>query len=167
MTVDVSFTSAPTALTIDIPREYKNEGGYLVGRVQVEGPSDGKCYYNDEITLVAFPESGVKFTRWTGDKTSSEQVLTIVLTGNLEMEANFSGTPTGIEDIMAASITTGRGYVWVRGIANADVTIVSISGRVQARQRISGDTQINVPAGIYVVVLESGSDVKRAKVIVK
>lgn len=167
MTVDVSFTSAPTALTIDIPREYKNEGGYLVGRVQVEGPSDGKCYYNDEITLVAFPESGVKFTRWTGDKTSSEQVLTIVLTGNLEMEANFSGTPTGIEDIMAASITTGRGYVWVRGIANADVTIVSISGRVQARQRISGDTQINVPAGIYVVVLESGSDVKRTKVIVK
>ncbi len=167
MTVDVSFTSAPTALTIDIPREYKNEGGYLVGRVQVEGPSDGKCYYNDEITLVAFPESGVKFTRWTGDKTSSEQVLTIVLTGNLEMEANFSGTPTGIEDIMAASITTGRGYVWVRGIANADVTIVSISGRVQAKERISGDAQINVPAGIYVVVLESGSDVKRTKVIVK
>ena len=167
MTVDVSFTSTPTALTIDVPREYKNKGGYLVGRVQVEGPSDGKCYYNDEITLVAFPESGVKFTRWTGDKTSSEQVLTIVLTGNLEMEANFSGTPTGIEDIMAASITTGRGYVWVRGIANADVTIVSISGRVQARQRISGDTQINVPAGIYVVVLESGSDVKRTKVIVK
>lgn len=167
MTVDVSFTSTPTALTIDVPREYKNKGGYLVGRVQVEGPSDGKCYYNDEITLVAFPESGVKFTRWTGDKISSEQVLTVVLTGNLKMEANFSGTPTGIEDIMAASIATGKGCVWVRGIANADVTIVSIAGRVQARQRISGDTQINVPAGIYVVVLESGSDVKRAKVIVK
>lgn len=167
MTVDVSFTSTPTALTIDVPREYKNKGGYLVGRVQVEGPSDGKCYYNDEITLVAFPESGVKFTRWTGDKISSEQVLTVVLTGNLKMEANFSGTPTGIEDIMAASIATGKGCVWVRGIANADVTIVSISGRVQARQRISGDTRIDVPAGIYVVVLESGSDVKRAKVIVK
>lgn len=167
MTVDVSFTSTPTALTIDIPREYKNKGGYLVGRVQVEGPSDGKCYYNDEITLVAFPESGVKFTRWTGDKTSTEQVLTVVLTGNLEMKANFSGTPTGIEDIMAASIATGKGCVWVRGIANADVTIVSISGRVQARQRISGDTRIDVPAGIYVVVLESGSDVKRVKVIVK
>lgn len=167
MTVDVSFTSTPTALTIDVPREYKNKGGYLVGRVQVEGPSDGKCYYNDEITLVAFPESGVKFTRWTGDKISSEQVLTVVLTGNLKMEANFSGTPTGIEDIMAASITTGKGSVWVRGIANADVTIVSIAGRVQARQRISGDTRIDVPAGIYVVVLESGSDVKRVKVIVK
>lgn len=167
MTVDVSFTSTPTALTIDVPREYKNKGGYLVGRVQVEGPSDGKCYYNDEITLVAFPESGVKFTRWTGDKISSEQVLTVVLTGNLKMEANFSGTPTGIEDIMAASIATGKGCVWVRGIANADVTIVSIAGRVQAQERISGDTRIDVPAGIYVVVLESGSDVKRVKVIVK
>ena len=68
---------------------------------------------------------------------------------------------------MAASITTGKGCVWVRGIANADVTIVSIAGRVQAQERISGDTRIDVPAGIYVVVLESGSDVKRVKVIVK
>ena len=32
---------------------------------------------------------------------------------------------------------------------------------------MGGDTRIDVPAGIYVVVLESGSDVKRVKVIVK
>lgn len=107
----------------------------------------------------------MKFEKWSDGSTS--QIYQLVLTKDLTLKATFSGTPTGIEDIMAASITTGRGYVWVRGIANADVTIVSISGRVQARQRISGDTQINVPAGIYVVVLESGSDVKRAKVIVK
>lgn len=166
-TVSVSLPN-PTEIKLTVPTEYKNEGGYLMGRVQVQGPrSTGKFYYNDEVTLIAFPESGVKFAGWTGDVAGLTQVKEIVLTKDLTVKATFTGTPTGIEDIMAASITTGKGCVWVRGIANADVTIVSISGRVQAKERISGDTQINVPAGIYVVVLESGSDVKRTKVIVK
>ena len=165
---EVSVTLAnPTPIKVTVPTEYKNEGGYLMGRVKISGPSDGKYYYNDQITLVAFPESGVHFDGWTGDVTGLTQIREVVLTKDLTAGAKFSGTPTGIEDIMAASITTGKGCVWVRGIANADVTIVSIAGRVQARQRISGDTRIDVPAGIYVVVLESGSDVKRVKVIVK
>lgn len=166
-TVSVSLPN-PTEIKLTVPTEYKNAGGYLMGRVQVQGPrSTGKFYYNDEVTLIAFPESGVKFAGWTGDVSGLTQVKEIVLTKDLSVKATFSGTPTGIEDIMAASITTGKGCVWVRGIANADVTIVSIAGRVQAQERISGDTRIDVPAGIYVVVLESGSDVKRVKVIVK
>ena len=165
---EVSVTLAnPTPIKVTVPTEYKNKGGYLMGRVKISGPSDGKYYYNDQITLVAFPESNVHFDGWTGDLTGLTQIKEVVLTKDLTAGAKFSGTPTGIEDIMAASIATGKGCVWVRGIANADVTIVSISGRVQARQRISGDTRIDVPAGIYVVVLESGSDVKRVKVIVK
>lgn len=166
-TVSVSLPN-PTEIKLNVPTEYKNKGGYLMGRVQVQGPrSSAKFYYNDEVTLIAFPESGVKFAGWTGDVSGLTQVKEIVLTKDLTVKATFSGTPTGIEDIMAASITTGKGCVWVRGIANADVTIVSIAGRVQAQERISGDTRIDVPAGIYVVVLESGSDVKRVKVIVK
>lgn len=164
----VSVTLAnPTPIKVTVPTEYKNKGGYLMGRVKISGPSDGKYYYNDQITLVAFPESNVHFDGWTGDLTGLTQIKEVVLTKDLTAGAKFSGTPTGIEDIMAASITTGKGCVWVRGIANADVTIVSIAGRVQAQERISGDTRIDVPAGIYVVVLESGSDVKRVKVIVK
>lgn len=164
-TVTVSLSN-PTALKVDIQKSYLNAGKYHVATVEVESDyTDGKFYYGDEITVVAYPESGVKFEKWSDG--SKDQVHDIVLTGDLKLTATFSGTPTGIEDIMAASITTGKGCVWVRGIANADVTIVSIAGRVQARQRISGDTRIDVPAGIYVVVLESGSDVKRVKVIVK
>lgn len=164
-TVTVSLSN-PTALKVDIQKSYLNAGKYHVATVEVESDyTDGKFYYGDEITVVAYPESGVKFEKWSDG--SKDQVHDIVLTGDLKLTATFSGTPTGIEDIIAASIATGKGCVWVRGIANADVTIVSIAGRVQARQRISGDTRIDVPAGIYVVVLESGSDVKRVKVIVK
>lgn len=166
---EVKVTLAnPTRIKVVVETETKNAKGYVMGHVDVEGLfSDSTCYYNTTIRLAAYPESGVEFMNWSDVTSNTQLIRELTITKELTIKPVFSGTPTGIEDIMAASITTGRGYVWVRGIANADVTIVSISGRVQARQRISGDTQINVPAGIYVVVLESGSDVKRAKVIVK
>lgn len=166
-TIEISLPN-PTRLKVRVPGEIKNDKGYLLGRVEVYGlNSDSTCLYNEMIQLVAYPETGVKFSHWSDDKTKTASFRELYVLDNMEIKAVFEGTPTGIEDIMAASIATGKGCVWVRGIANADVTIVSIAGRVQARQRISGDTQINVPAGIYVVVLESGSDVKRVKVIVK
>lgn len=166
-TIEISLPN-PTRLKVRVPGEIKNDKGYLLGRVEVYGlNSDSTCLYNEMIQLVAYPETGVKFSHWSDDKTKTTSFRELYVLDNMEIKAVFEGTPTGIEDIMAASIATGKGCVWVRGIANADVTIVSIAGRVQARQRISGDTRIDVPAGIYVVVLESGSDVKRVKVIVK
>ena len=166
---EVKVTLAnPTRIKVVVEKETKNAKGYVMGHVDVEGlASDSTCYYNTTIRLAAYPESGVEFMNWSDVTSNTQLIRELTITKELTIKPVFSGTPTGIEDIMAASIATGKGCVWVRGIANADVTIVSISGRVQARQRISGDTRIDVPAGIYVVVLESGSDVKRAKVIVK
>lgn len=166
---EVKVTLAnPTRIKVVVEKETKNAKGYVMGHVDVEGLfSDSTCYYNTTIRLAAYPESGVEFMNWSDVTSNTQLIRELTITKELTIKPVFSGTPTGIEDIMAASIATGKGCVWVRGIANADVTIVSISGRVQARQRISGDTRIDVPAGIYVVVLESGSDVKRAKVIVK
>ena len=163
----------PTRIKVVIEKETKNAKGYVMGHVDVDVVDfgtyypDSTCYYNTKLRLAAYPESGVEFKNWSDVTSNTDLIREITVTDNVTIKPVFEGTPTGIEDIMAASIATGKGCVWVRGIANADVTIVSISGRVQARQRISGDTRIDVPAGIYVVVLESGSDVKRAKVIVK
>lgn len=166
---EVKVTLAnPTRIKVVVEKETKNAKGYVMGHVDVEGlASDSTCYYNTTIRLAAYPESGVEFMNWSDVTSNTQLIRELTITKELTIKPVFSGTPTGIEDIMAASIATGKGCVWVRGIANADVTIVSMAGRVQARQRISGDTRIDVPAGIYVVVLESGSDVKRAKVIVK
>lgn len=163
----------PTRIKVVIEKETKNAKGYVMGHVDVDVVDfgtyypDSTCYYNTKLRLAAYPESGVEFKNWSDVTSNTDLIREITVTDNVTIKPVFEGTPTGIEDIMAASITTGKGSVWVRGIANADVTIVSIAGRVQARQRISGDTRINVPAGIYVILLESGSDVKRAKVIVK
>ena len=161
--------SNPTEVKVNIPLIYHEKGQPTSGRVQIinNTSNDGKYYYNDELTLIAYPETGVEFDSWS-DK-NKDSVRDIVLDkAEISLQAVFKGTPvTGIEDIESAAITTGKGFIMVKNVANAKVTVVSISGRLQAQEEVSGDTRIDVPQGIYVVVLESGSDVKRAKVIVK
>ena len=164
MRVDVSLPN-PTEIKVEIPVEYENKGGYKIGSVQVEGSADGKYYYGDVITVIAIPVDGTDFEKWSDG--SKEQVHEITLYKDTSLKASFSGVPTGIEDIESAAITTGKGFIMVKNVAKAKVTVVSISGRLQAQEEVSGDTRIDVPQGIYVVVLESGSDVKRMKVIVK
>ena len=163
-TVRVSLSN-PTPLKVEVQESYLNDKKYHVGSVEIAEGESTTYYYGDVITVVAYPESGVKFEKWSDG--SKEQVHEIELKGDMKVTATFSGIPTGIEDIESAAITTGKGFIMVKNVANAKVTVVSISGRLQAQEEVSGDTRIDVPQGIYVVVLESGSDVKRAKVIVK
>ena len=163
-TVRVSLSN-PTPLKVEVQKSYLNNKKYHVGSVEIAEGESTTYYYGDVITVVAYPESGVKFEKWSDG--SKEQVHEIELKGDMKVTATFSGIPTGIEDIESAAITTGKGFIMVKNVANAKVTVVSISGRLQAQEEVSGDTRIDVPQGIYVVVLESGSDVKRAKVIVK
>ena len=163
-TVRVSLSN-PTALKVDIKESYLNDKKYHIGYVEIADGEATTYYYGDEITVVAYPESGVKFKGWSNG--STDQVLDLTLTGDLTLTASFTGTPTGIEDIETAKVYTGKGFIMVKNVANAEVTVVSISGRLQAKREISGDTQIMVPQGIYVVVLQSGDDTKQLKVIVK
>ena len=163
-TVRVSLSN-PTPLKVEVQKSYLNDKKYHVGSVEIAEGESTTYYYGDVITVVAYPESGVKFEKWSDG--SKEQVHEIELKGDVKITATFSGVPTGIEDIESAAIYTGRGFIMVKNVANAKVTVVSISGRLQAQEEVNGDTRIDVPQGIYVVVLESGSDAKRMKVIVK
>ena len=167
MTVTVSLPN-PTQLDVKVVTESKNAKGYLVGKVKAESyPADGKCYYGDELVVVAYPVDGVSFSYWRDNALNKDQMREITVTKDMTIEAVFSGVPTGIEDIESVGIYAGKGYIQVKNVANADLTVVSISGRIQAQQHLDGDVQLRVPAGVYVVVLESGQDVKRVKVIVR
>ena len=167
MTVTVSLPN-PTQLDVKVVTESKNAKGYLVGKVKAESyPADGKCYYGDELVVVAYPVDGVSFSYWRDNALNKDQMREITVTKDMTIEAVFSGVPTGIEDIESVGIYAGKGYIQVKNVANADLTVVSISGRIQAQQHLDGDVQVRVPAGVYVVVLESGQDVKRVKVIVR
>ena len=163
-TITVSLSN-PTPLKVEVQKDYLNANKYHIGQVEIIDGEATTYYYGDVITVMADPEDGVKFVRWSDG--STDKIHEITLKADTKVVASFSGVPTGIEDIESAAITTGKGFIMVKNVANAKVTVVSISGRLQAQEKVSGDTRIDVPQGIYVVVLESGSDVKRTKVIVK
>lgn len=156
----------PTPLKVQIERETRNEKGTLIGKVLVNGPSDGVCYYNDEITLAATPEGGVTFGGWSDDKQVKDQLRTLVLTKDITIKPIFSGTPTGIESISTARVYGQEGYLVIEGVANGKVAVVSMNGRVQ-RHQVEGDSRIQLASGVYGVILEEGSNVIRTKVIVK
>ena len=163
-TVTVSLPN-PTSLKVEVQKDYLNANKYHIGQVEIIDGEATSYYYGDVITVMADPEDGVKFVKWSDG--STDKIHEITLKADTKVVATFSGVPTGIEDIESAAIYTGKGFILVKNVANAKATVVSISGRLQAQETVSGDTRIDVPQGIYVVVLESGSDVKRVKVIVK
>lgn len=164
-TVKISLEK-PTPLKVSIETTTKNAKGYVIGKVRIDGPSDSTYYYNDEITLVAYPESGVSFTGWSDDKTVKDQLRTITLTEDITIKPLFSGVPTGIDAIETVQIYGGEGCIIITGAGRADVTIVSMDGRIQ-RKQISGDSRIELSSGVYGVILEEGTNVIRTKVIVK
>ena len=168
---DISISvSNPTEVKVNIPRSYHIEGqseDYATVSVINNTANDGHYYFNDALTVIAFTHiTGVDFARWSDN--SREQVHEVALdAAEYTLLASFTGLPTGIEDIESATVYTGKGFIMVKNVADAELTVVSISGRLQAKQEISGDTRIDVPQGIYVVVLQSGQEVKQLKVIVK
>lgn len=164
-TVQISLTN-PTPLNVVVETVAKNANGYVMGKVLVDGPSDGVCYYNDEITLVATPESGVTFTGWSDDKDAKSQLRTLTVTKDVTIKALFSGIPTGIEEIQTARVFGTDGYLVIEGVAKGKVTVVGMDGRVQYYQ-VSGDIRIPLATGVYGYVLEDGSKVIRNKVYVK
>lgn len=164
-TVQISLAN-PTPLKVSVETVTKNDNGYVMGKVQVDGPADGVYYYNDVITLVAYPESGVMFNGWSDDKEVKSQLRTLTLTQDVTIKPLFSGIPTGIESVVTARIYGTQGYLVIEGVTQGKVTIVSMDGRMQ-RQQVSGDGRIQLAGGVYGVILEDGSNVIRTKVIVK
>ena len=164
-TVQISLAD-PTPLVVSIEKVTKNQNGKILGTVGVDGPADGICYFNDVITLVAYPESGVTFIGWSDDKDVKSQLRKLTLTKDITIKPLFSGIPTGIESIATTQIQGGKGYLMITGAGQANVTIVGMDGRIQ-RQQINGDSRIELSSGVYGVILEEGTNVVRTKVIVK
>lgn len=166
-TVTVALAT-PTKIKVSVPREVKNAGGYVMGKVEVEGlAADSTCYYGDEVTIVAFPESGVVFGGWSGAITSKEKLATFTVTEAMKIAPVFSGVPTGIEDLKATTTIRGeQGSIFFSCNGEAKVIIISMDGRTKVVE-VSGETRIPMSTGVYGVVLEQSSQVIKQKVIVR
>lgn len=79
-----------TSFTLEV--DVSGSGSVEVVPYQVD-PSDTSVYlYNDGTTVVltATPDAGYQFDGWTGDITSSDNPLSVTLTEDVDVTANFS-----------------------------------------------------------------------------
>ena len=156
----------PTAIKITT-KETLSKAGKPMGTIRVTGVnSSNECYYGDKITVMATANPGVDFAGWEG-LTSIENPYEFEATNaTYTFQAKYHGVLTGIESVDELNYYGGDGYIFVNCPAQGTLTIISMNGRAQ-KMSVSGQTRVTVPAGVYGIVLTSGSEVVRDKVVVR
>ena len=156
----------PTAIKITT-KPTLSKAGKPMGTIRVSGVnSSNECYYGDKITVTATANPGVEFSGWE-DMTSTENPYEFEATkATYTFQAKYHGTLTGIESVDELKYYGGDGYIFVNCPAQGTLTIISMNGRAQ-KMSVSGQTRVTVPAGVYGIVLTSGSEVVRDKVVVR
>ena len=156
----------PTAIKITT-KPTLSKAGKPMGTIRVTGVnSSNECYYGDKITVTATANPGVDFAGWEG-LTSIENPYEFEATNATYIfQAKYHGVLTGIESVDELNYYGGDGYIFVNCPAQGTLTIISMNGRAQ-KMSVSGQTRVTVPAGVYGIVLTSGSEVVRDKVVVR
>lgn len=156
----------PTAIKITT-KPTLSKAGKPMGTIRVSGVnSSNECYYGDKITVTATANPGVEFSGWE-DMTSTENPYEFEATkATYTFQAKYHGVLTGIESVDELNYYGGDGYIFVNCPAQGTLTIISMNGRAQ-KMSVSGQTRVTVPAGVYGIVLTSGSEVVRDKVVVR
>lgn len=164
ISITISMTATPIKITT---KPTLSKAGKPMGTIRVTGVnSSNECYYGDKITVTATANPGVDFAGWEG-LTSIENPYEFEATNaTYTFQAKYHGILTGIESVDELKYYGGDGYIFVNCPAQGTLTIISMNGRAQ-KMSVSGQTRVTVPAGVYGIVLTSGSEVVRDKVVVR
>lgn len=164
ISITISMTATPIKITT---KPTLSKAGKPMGTIRVSGVnSSNECYYGDKITVTATANPGVEFVGWE-DLTSTENPYEFEATNaTYTFQAKYHGVLTGIESVDELNYYGGDGYIFINCPAQGTLTIISMNGRAQ-KMSVSGQTRVTVPAGVYGIVLTSGSEVVRDKVVVR
>jgi VCBS repeat-containing protein len=96
---DLNGTENPTTICMNISKEVTAtfiEEWYTlnittVGNGTVDVDPIGPYRYGTEVTITAIPDQGWSFDSWSGDLTGSDNPETIIMDGNKEVTAYFTG----------------------------------------------------------------------------
>jgi len=158
-TISVSLSS-PTSFTVT-PRISHNGTITITNQT---APSSNYYYYGDTLSVRAVPNTDYHFMGWS-DITSLANPRTIIVKGDITFGATYS--PTGVDPVEGLQVYGAEGYISVAAPGEVKVTVANMTGRALKQIRVSGEERIEVPAGIYAVVVEQGENLSRMKVVVK
>lgn len=100
-------------------------------------PWTGNYFNGVPIQIVAIPKNGYVFTDWTGDVVGSEEIITVTLTDDISLTANFVSSTEPITSLVINEIMskndniTGQGFFdyydnqsdWIEIYNNGDVEV--------------------------------------------
>jgi len=122
------------------------------------------------VTLTAVPNTGYKFTSWSGAVTGTTNPTTVKMTSAKSVSALFS-TIVSVSEVSSGLIAKGIGIRWAAtaGIVTintpgaADIAMTTLDGRIVASVGSRGGEQTLVPArlglsrGVYIVRVNAGT----------
>lgn len=78
-----------------------------VNGTAIRSPNQTAYTPNSQVTVTATPASGYLFTGWSGDASGSQNPLTVTMTGNKAVTANFSAVPASTYTLTLPARTGG------------------------------------------------------------
>lgn len=126
-----------------------------------------KVQKNSEITVMATPDAGyaVSSMKANGENISNNK-FTITRATDIAVKFALSTAINGVQQVTATA-EGGKHEVNIFTNNEVKVTILGANGKVLFSEILSSDTTVSLPAGIYVVTMQSGSDTATRKLLVK
>ena len=160
-TVSVESVSLDkTALTLEVNGTYT-----LTATINPSNADDQSVTWtSSDVTVATVDADGVVKALKAGKAT-----ITVTTTdGNKKATCEVTvTTATGLEEALANTEVFGRkGNIYVNPLQPLQVTVVNMIGKIVYNARISGNTQIPVTKGIYIVKLTNAGNTNVTKVSV-
>lgn len=149
---DETVTISLDATTKDLPR---TEEFILTATVSPAGKT--VTWSSSDPTVASVTADGNKVTV-KGVKVGTATITATIgdVTATCEVTVGFA---TGLEEALANTEVFGRkGNIYVNPIQPLQVTVVNMIGKIVYNARISGNTQIPVTKGIYIVKLTNAGN---------
>jgi uncharacterized repeat protein (TIGR02543 family) len=145
------------------------------GSVSVS-PDQDMYFKGTELMLEAVPAEGYQFDGWSGDLTSVQNPLPVIMDSTIEITANFS-LETGVfpaENSPAAKVfpnpSMGVFTVHLTSVSGGSYTVYSLSGRPLFEGTVSEQFDIDMDGygnGIYLLKLYTENEVVWKKVVLE
>ena len=123
----------------------------------------GNAYLNDFVILKGLP---------AGDYAWGVQAIDASYEGSAFATGTFSVSGTGISQAEKVRVADIYSYdknlvVRIRDAADAVVSVYNVVGQRMISRNISGEFQMSLPHGIYVVNVETDTNIQTSKVFIK
>ncbi len=138
------------------------------------GPEADIYEINSEVLLTAIPEEGYEFESWSGDYIGTENPVSIIVTDDLQITANFKmKTITSVQTVKVSSKvypnpTNGMLHVELPTVENAEYRVYSMIGEVIAEGEFVHQTTIDLTSqspSVYVIEVRTHQGVDTKKII--